>query len=320
MTPPLVALVTCKEARHLDEDLPLLESAIRNRGGSVEIVEWRDAHVDWSAFDLAVVRSTWDYFCDLDGFLAWAERVDSATCLVNPLPALRWSADKRYLAELDAQGVPTVPTRFVAPGSAAAIGSDEDVVVKPAVAAGSTDALRFRAGDAAAAIKHAHEITSSGRVALIQPYQRAVDDRGETGLLFAGGEFSHAFCKAAILTGDDVAFVEGLYAAEDISPRVPTSAEHAIAKAALAAAPSESELAYARVDLIPGPAGEPLVLEVELVEPSLFLATDPASADRFARAIIDRMNASIESLAPTPVASPGGRVQGVGPGRRSGPP
>ncbi len=287
MTRPRVALVTCAQARHLDEDLAPLASAIAELGGSADVLDWRDPAADWSSFDAAVVRSTWDYFNDLDGFLAWAERVARATRLLNPLAALRWNADKRYLAELAARGVPTVPTRFVSPGDGAEIGPDEDVVIKPAVGAGSTDALRFRRGQSDAARTHLAAITLSGRVALVQPYQHAVDERGETGLLFAGGTFSHAFRKGAILAGRDVAFVEGLYAAEDISARVATAEEVAIAEAALAVVPCGDQLAYARVDLIPGPSGEPLVLEVELIEPSLFLATDHATAERFAATILE---------------------------------
>lgn len=285
MSGPRVALVSCPEALALDEDLSPLADALAAAGAGAHLADWRDPELDWRGFDLAVVRSTWDYWSDLETFLAWVDETARVTTLLNPPEAIRWSADKRYLAELAGAGVPVTPTRFIAPGEEVDL-PEGDVVVKPAVGAGSNDALRFRPGDDAAARAHARSILSSGRSVLVQPYLAGVDAAGETGLLFAGGRFSHAFRKGAILAGTEVPFVDGLYAAEDISPRTATQAEIEVGLAALAVAPGGPDFAYGRVDVLPGPDGTPVVLEVELVEPSLFLSTDLDAAARFAAAIL----------------------------------
>ena len=98
--PPVIALVTAREARALDEDLPPLEAALANAGVDVRIVDWDDAHTNWSAFDLALLRSTWDYTMRLPEFLIWAEHASEATRLANPLALVRWNTDKHYLGEL----------------------------------------------------------------------------------------------------------------------------------------------------------------------------------------------------------------------------
>jgi len=121
---------------------------------------------------------------------------------------------------------------------------------------------------------------------MMQPYLRAVDSYGETALLFVGGEYSHAIRKGPMLQGPDVG-VAGLYKQEEITSRVPSATELAIAEKALATVPGGSHrLLYARVDLIPGVDGEPLLVEMELAEPSLFMATAESAARRFARAIL----------------------------------
>ena len=118
---------------------------------------------------------------------------------------------------------------------------------------------------------------------MVQPFLPAVDTYGETALVYLGGEYSHAIRKGPILVGPDVGG-DVLYQEEQITSREPSGAEHAVAKAALASAPGGPWL-YARVDLIPGTDGEPVLVELELTEPSLFLATAPGAARRLARAI-----------------------------------
>ena len=112
-----IALVTAREALALDEDMPPLVSALRARGASVQTPFWDDPSVDWSHFDVAVLRSTWDYVDRIDEFLAWADRSRCATHLLNSPEVVRWNTDKHYLAHLECHGVPPVPTRFVEPGA-----------------------------------------------------------------------------------------------------------------------------------------------------------------------------------------------------------
>jgi hypothetical protein len=284
-----VALVTAAVARDLDDDLPPLAGALGRRGIAHEVVYWHDRAADWARFDLAVVRSVWDYVRRREEFLAWAGRAALEATLLNPPAILDWSSDKRYLDDLARAGVPVVPTAFAAPGEAMAWPDAPEVVVKPAVSAGSIDTERYpaaRRGDAAAHVARLH---AAGRTAMAQPYMAAVDGAGETAVVHLGGALSHAVRKGAMLVpGREV--VGDLFLKEDIAPAVPTADEVAVAEAALAAVPGgAADLLYARVDLVPGPLGEPLVIELELLEPSLFLAFVPGAADRLAAAMAARL-------------------------------
>jgi O-ureido-D-serine cyclo-ligase len=294
-----VALVTAATAEALDDDLPPLADALRRRSVEPTIVDWHDASVPWATFDLAVVRSTWDYTWHLDAFLAWVRDVSRVTTLANPADIVRWSTDKRYLVALARAGVPVVPTAVLEPerpfdaawhAALEGVEPDGDLVVKPVVSAGARDTERFRPSDRDAAVAHARQLLDAGRAVMVQPYLDAVDERGETGTVFLGDRFSHAFRKGALL-GHGAELVDGLYLAEQIGPATVSADERAVAEAALDAISScvpgrsRHDLLYARVDLVPGPDG-PVVLELELVEPSLFLATDPAAADRAADAIV----------------------------------
>ncbi|MCC6829980.1 MAG: hypothetical protein IT200_01415 [Thermoleophilia bacterium] len=279
-----VALVTCDAARDHDEDLPLLAAALAARGATAELPSWDDPAVAWESFGAVVLRSPWNYMDRHEAFLAWVRATAAVAPLWNPPDLVAWALDKRYLGDLAARGVPTVPTVFAAPGEDPVI-PDGEVVVKPSVGAGSMDALRC--ADAAAARAHVAHLHASGRTAMVQPYLDGVDASGETGLVHIAGRLTHAFRKGPMLAGPkDV--VGGIYLEEDISAREPTPAERALAAAALAAVPGPVPL-YARVDVVPGPGGDPVVLELELVEPSLFVALSPAAADAFAESVTDRI-------------------------------
>ncbi|HET9767438.1 MAG TPA: hypothetical protein VFS60_11365 [Thermoanaerobaculia bacterium] len=293
--PGRVALVTAARARGLDEDMPLLLAALAARGLEAVEVVWDDPAVEWAGFDLVVLRSTWDYYACREEFLAWAERVAAVSELQNPVPVLRWNTDKRYLRDLERAGVPIVPTRFVGPGEPATLPADGelDVIVKPAVSAGSNDTARYRAGEREAALAHVARLRGEGRVAMVQPYQHAVDEQGETALLYFDGRFSHAIRKGAIFAGGPE-IVGGLFAREEIRPREASSAERAVGDAALRGAagvlPAEVlPLLYARVDLVPLADGSPGVLELELCEPSVFVAHAEGAAERFVAAIAQRL-------------------------------
>jgi O-ureido-D-serine cyclo-ligase len=287
-----IALVSARAARDLDEDLPPLIAALRARSAPVSIVDWDDATVDWRAFEMALLRSTWDYATRLTEFNDWIERVARLTRLVNPPAIIRWNTDKHYLADLARAGVPTVVSEFVDPGQDVAHALREfqarhgggELVVKPAIGAGSRDAQRHRGRDRAAIEAHLRRLIEAGRSALMQPYLDRVDAQGETALIYFAGRFSHAIRKGALLrTGEGP--TDQLFAAETITPRDPTTAELRVGELALRAIPS-GPLLYARVDLIRDAHDEPCVLELELTEPSVFLLHDPDSAARFAAAIL----------------------------------
>lgn len=297
-----VALVTAREALPLDQDLPPLVAALADSGAMVSTPCWDDAAVDWQQFDLAVLRSTWDYVDRIGEFLAWAERCALQTHLVNPPDVVRWNTDKHYLVELASRGVPVVPTTFVEPGAQAAAalegflegdaaamstgvrGPFAEFVVKPAVGAGSRDTARYRRNENSRALKHLESLLSAGRSAMLQPYLDAVDAHGETAIIYLGGRFSHAIRKGPLLELD-AGLVEELFAPEEITPREPEPAEHVVAAAAYRALPFVAPV-YARIDLVRDARGAPLVLELELTEPSLFFAHAPFSARRFADALL----------------------------------
>lgn len=288
-----IALVTAAAARDLDEDLLPLDASIRAAGIAPSIVNWDDETVDWFAFDLAVLRSTWDYSQRLPEFLRWVDRISPLTTLVNPREVVRWNTDKHYLAHLAKAGVPVVPSTFVEPGEDASRALDaflanasDEFVVKPSIGAGSRDAQRYGRDERDAALAHAKRLLDANRSVLLQPYLGRVDAHGETALIFFAGTFSHAIRKGPLLKRGEGP-TRALFATEHIMPRTASAEEIAVAERTLAAMPF-GELLYARVDLIHDDDGAPRVLELELTEPSLFFEHAPGSADRFACAIIER--------------------------------
>jgi O-ureido-D-serine cyclo-ligase len=286
-----IALVTAHAARGLDPDLAPLAVALTRRGFAVATPDWDDPAVDWSSFAAAVLRSTWDYVDRLPEFLDWCERCAARTNLLNPPGVVRWNVDKHYLDDLRRAGVPVVPTRFAEPGEdapsvlrafleqRAAAGSGE-FVVKPAIGAGSRDAARYGRDDVEPAASHLARLLRQGRAAMLQPYLADVDSSGETAVLYFGGRFSHAARKGPLLRAG-AGLVEGLFAPEDIRPRAAAADELEVAAAAYRAIPFDPP-AYARIDLLRDGAGRPVVLELELTEPSLFLDHADGAADAFA--------------------------------------
>jgi hypothetical protein len=294
---PRIALVSTREALDRDEDLAPLHAALQAADARSETVLWDDAQIDWSGFDLVLVRSTWDYTWRLDAFLRWAERAAAQTRLLNPPALLRWNSDKRYLQALTEAGIATVPTRFVAADEAAdsalqaarAAWPGAELVIKPSVSAGSRDTMRHSAGAAhAVMVAQVAAIQAQGKHVLLQPYLARVDSAGETALLFFAGRFSHAIRKGPLLAAD-AAPTRALFAAEHIQPRAPDDDERALAEHVLAVLPALTNAPaplYARVDLLRDDAGAPCLIELELVEPSLFLDFAQGAAARLAQAVL----------------------------------
>ena len=302
---PHIALVSTFDALALDEDLPPLVDALVHRGAMVSTPCWDDATVDWSSFDLAVLRSTWNYVERIAEFRAWVRRCAAQTRLFNPPALLEWNTDKHYLQHLHRVGVAVVPTRFVEPGAdpgrslrqflaggpdSLSVGRNCDFdqfVVKPSIGAGSRDAARYRRADADSALAHLSRLVAAeGRSAMLQPYLAGVETSGETALIYYDGVPSHAFRKGPLLRLD-AGLVEGLFAPEEIGAREAADDERLLAAAAHAAIPFERPL-YARLDMIRDQGGSPVILELEMTEPSMFFAHAPGSADRFAALLIAR--------------------------------
>jgi len=282
-----VALATAAQLPDLDEDGAALLEALDAEGVQAAPVVW-DSGADWAAYDLVVVRSTWDYDRRREQFLAWAASVPR---LANPADVLAWNTDKTYLQALASAGVPVVETTWLVPGDVFTPPAGP-YVVKPTVSAGARDTAAYDGG--ADATAHVQRLLAAGRPVMVQPYLPQVDVLGETSVLCFEGEVSHAASKSALLqVGAGVR--NDIDSRAFVTPAEPTRAQVDLAKAALAVV--GQPLLYARVDLVPGPEG-PLLLELELTEPSLFLRHAEGATARFAAAVRRRADQS----------SPGGSV------------
>jgi hypothetical protein len=290
-----VALVSARAARGLDEDMPPLIAAFAALGATAEIADWDEPGIDWARFDLALLRSAWDYTERLPQFLAWVRRTAALTQLLNPAAVVRWNSDKHYLMELARAGLPVVSTAFIEPGTDAAARlaeflarhACEELVVKPAVGAGSRDARRHARTATAEILAHISPLLAARRSVMLQPYLPRVDEHGETALIYLAGRFSHAIRKGALLPAGAPS-TGALFAPEDISPRRPGADELQVGERILAQLPF-GELLYARIDLIRDEEGAPCLLELELTEPSLFFAHGPGSAERLAQGALARV-------------------------------
>ncbi|MBM7504430.1 RimK family alpha-L-glutamate ligase [Agromyces aurantiacus] len=263
----------------LFEDDRLLIAALGRRGVDAVPLAWSD-DADWAAFDLAVLRSTWDYVDRLPEFLAALEAIEARGCRVrNPIDAVRWNSDKHYLVDLAEMGVPVVPVirassveRAAVARAVAAAGWDE-LVVKPTVGVGGAGVVRLRASRLVD-----HLASTSGPV-FVQPFAPAVLDEGEYSFAVIGGEVSHALRKRPA-EGDFRA--HGIYGGT-IERHTPTESDLMEIRELAARLPFE--LDYARIDVVRF-AGRLRVLELELIEPILYLGMADGSADMLADAVL----------------------------------
>lgn len=274
-------IATCRPLPEPDVDEDLLLSALRSEGIEPRMVPWQDAHA-WADSTPTVIRSTWDYIHHLDGFQFWIDDLSQRAPLWNPASVLLPNLHKRYLLDLAAHDVPVTPTVILARGSSTDLQALcesrcwDDVVMKPAVGAGSYDTYRFGVHDPAAQSRLSVLLEKND--VLLQPYLSSVEDHGERALVWIDGEFTHAVRKSPRFAGGE----ESVSAAVTISV-----AERAVGEAALATI--DADLLYARVDVAMGSDGVPVVMELELVEPSLFLLQHPPALHRLVTGIARRL-------------------------------
>ncbi len=260
----------------------LSHTSLAERGWKVETISWRNPAIDWSQFACAIIRSTWDYQKDLPAFLDTLEEIASATWLLNPLPIVRWNADKTYLRDLQSRGARIVPTIWseepIEPNDLIRwtdeLQSDE-LVIKPTVSANADRTVRL-SGD-----QFSPELASTfvGRSYMVQPFMRGIEDEGEFSLFYFNGEYSHAIVKKP--KPQDFRVQEehgGLIRPTSPSPDLLRAGEEALRLVG-------ATLLYARVDFVCD--GDAFALmELELIEPSLYLRTDEAAPQRFADAVV----------------------------------
>lgn len=273
-----LAWVTAAAARGQDADEAVALPALRAAGLQVDLVDWHDRDVDWRSYDRAVIRSTWDYPRRPDEFSAWLDVVGAATDLRNGVDMVRWNLDKHYLADLQTAGVPVISTRFVEPGQAPAFPAGA-FVVKPTVGAGGRGVGAYPEHQQEAARAHVTRLHERGATAMVQPRLVSVAEDGEWPLLFFGGHYSHAACKRVTLAAQGS--LDELFAAESSVAHVPDGEQLAVARAAMDVVGARfGTPTYARIDVVRDDDGRSRVLEVELVEPSLFLPHATAAAVR----------------------------------------
>lgn len=260
----------------------LLVEPLSLRGWDVSFVPWR-ARVGWERYDAVVIRTTWDYYRHPREFVAVLKRIASQTRLENPLKIVLWNLDKEYLLDLDAWGVPIIPTMIADRRTTGTelwrsirnFGTAE-VVVKPAISANSSNTHRIRI-DSLESRKKLASLAPTGRW-LIQPLIASVLDEGELSLFYFGGHFSHAISKTPV-PGDYRVQEEHGGRLQSITPdsNVRSAADQVISAIG-------RNLLYARVDLVRH-EDRWLLMELELIEPSLYFNMDPESPHRFARVL-----------------------------------
>ena len=271
-----IALATAAHLPQLDEDGPELLAALAAEDLHVDVQVWDDPAVDWSVYDLVVLRTVWDYWDKHEEFLAWTRAVPR---LLNAPSVIEWNTDKAYLGRLAEAGVPVVPTTYLTSLDGWEPPSHR-FVVKPSVSAGARDTAAYDGGDARA-VAHVEGLLARGKTVMVQPYLDAVDTDGETAVLVFEGVVSHAIRKGALLTPGGGVGAPDDYR-ERIVARTPTPEEVTLAQQVLAVVRGwGDELLYARVDMLPGP----VLIELEVTEPSLFLQHSAGAAQRFAAAV-----------------------------------
>jgi glutathione synthase/RimK-type ligase-like ATP-grasp enzyme len=283
-----VALVTGTDGPpFMNEVDARLRTALQRRGAGVHTPAWNDPTVDWAAFDVAVIRTTWDYFTDRDAFVAWAATAAASTALWNPAEVVRWNTHKSYLLELEDRGAPVVPTAWLARGDQLDLGDLlasrgwSRAVVKPAVAAGAIGLARVDADDLAAGQRHLDGLLAAGDV-MVQPYLPSVETHGELSVVVVDGEVSHAVRKLPA-TGDFR--IQEEYGGRNVPVDLDRDTRDLATWLVDAAG---TELLLARVDLLEDEVGALQLAELEATEPDLYLDVAPDAADRVVDAILRR--------------------------------
>lgn len=278
-----LTFVTCHRLPNMDPDDLGAFKILQDRGWRCQGAIWNDPAVDWAAAGLVVLRSTWDYHLHLDAFTAWFNQRSHQ--LLNTVDTVSWNINKRYLVDLQQRGVSVIPTRLVdsskhSVDTVFAALTWQEIIVKPTVGLATYGVKRFQLPqEISAAKEHVVSLLPQGDV-LIQQYMPAVTEYGERALSFIDGVYSHAIRKSPF---------QKLAAAGHAGETAVTATASEIVFAQKVLSNLPEKLLYARVDIVPNADGVPMLMELELIEPSLFLLFDAAASERFAQAIERRL-------------------------------
>jgi hypothetical protein len=277
-----VGLITYGDMLPLsDDDEPLLY-ALREKGLCVEPFVWDDPTVEWASVRLSVIRSPWDYHLRRDEFLAWADRASLLTDLWNRLHTVRWNSNKSYLRDLSSRGIPIIPTVWLSQGEEVDLPRvlDErgwtEVVVKPVVSLDAYGTMRVNPSNVGEGQSHLARFLRE-RDMMVQPYMDSVEGYGERSLVYIDGALSHAVRRTPVLSGEKLpaALVDATLEELRLADSVLRAADH--------------ETLYARVDMVRDNDGTLRLMELELVEPSLFFMQAPSAVERMVYAIHRRL-------------------------------
>lgn len=261
-------------------------------GWQTSVVCWRQTAVPWSDYAAVIIRSTWDYWNDVDGFMDVLANIDTLTRLANPLDLVRWNLAKTYLRDLECQEVGIVPTLWAGKLDAASIPGYfnqlevDEIVLKPVIGANGVDTFRLARAHTESDLAAITPLFQK-RPLMVQAFMPAILSEGEYSLFFFNGVFSHAIRKKPA-AGEFRSQEERGAEIRPIKPeqKLLQRGQHALET--IKPAPL-----YARIDLVRDQAGDFVVMELELIEPSLYLRTDPGAPARFARAVADWFSASM---------------------------
>lgn len=277
-----VVLVSSRQHIGEDPELPLIVDALNRLDVAASLAVWDDSSVDWSSFSLAVIRSCWDYPARRAEFLDWARHVPR---LANPYDVIAWNTDKRYLQALSDNGVSIIPTAWSS-RAFAKLGDSRHWVVKPTISASGKDTVIV--SSKTAALEAASRLGKAGKLAMFQPYVFEIEEYGEFALIYIDGKRSHSIRKEALLRTSELPALrtpdKEPWEAADVSSEAWNLADEVLRVTQTLVSP-EQNLLYARIDLVVRPPDAPVIMEVELAEPTLFLSLRPDAAETFARAI-----------------------------------
>jgi len=273
-----------------DPDSELLREKLVASGAGADLVSWDDPAVDWGARSIVVIRSTWDSVDRPAEYVAWAQRVSYESMLLNPADVVEWNLDKTYLEDLAGAGIAIIPTQWVHPGEEWVTPAGE-YVVKPSISAGGRETARYGVGHDDEARLHVKRLGEVGQIAMVQPFLASVVSPGELSLIFIDGVFSHAVRKGSVLELGGGVVERPWERMTFLGLADPTSAQLRVSEHVVAAIDRRfnQRLVYSRVDLVDGPGGEPLVIEVEAIDPQLSLGLAPHAVSTFARALVARL-------------------------------
>jgi len=283
-----LAIATCAQFPGLHPDDVYFASVLERLGITPVVCIWNDPSVDWTAFDAVLIRTVWDYFRHYRTFLAWLDTLDRLRVpAINDTRLIRWNSEKRYLLDIQQQGVPIIPTRVAPAGCLPEIlasAATDEIVIKPSVSGGAWHTLRGVAGSET--LRQAIAKLPVELDFLVQPFLPEIAAHGEWSLLYFAGSYSHAVIKRPASGDYRVQEEHGGFTTE----ATPDAAIIQAADKALAAiaALGYDEQTYARVDGVVVD-GQFRIMELELIEPSLFLAIRPDAAERFAADVLERL-------------------------------